>query len=327
MQIQEQAQERTALQQQLQERMALQQLIELRRRYWERLFLTTIEMSESELRATLKHRSLDRRFAAAYVVGERLLEWPNDLIPLLEDKSEAVRQAARRSLIILSFLALNPEEARRIRSPDRHGVVTPLSELTKPMDFGPKPGTKPERWAQAAKQWREWWANSARTLVTIDRPATAGETEGQRLAAVLLRVAPERRQAMMAKYRESKGVQYTEALALASARESGEERRKLREALNERMARMTDKTLGHYLEDEDAEIRRAAALGLAMKESKAHCNELIGLLLDPQPSVGRAAHAALCSLSRKDFGPRINATEDEKMEAVKRWRQWGSRGH
>jgi hypothetical protein len=72
--------------------------MELRRRYWERLFLTTIEMSESELRAALKHRSVDRRFAAAYVVGERLLEWPNDVIPLLEDKSEAVRQAARRSL-------------------------------------------------------------------------------------------------------------------------------------------------------------------------------------------------------------------------------------
>jgi hypothetical protein len=322
------------IQEQLQERMALQQLMELRRRYWERLFLTTIEMSESELRATLKHRSVARRFAAAYVVGERLLEWPSDLIPLLEDKSEAVRQAARRSLIVLSFLAVNPEEARRIRSPHPNGVVKSLSELSQPMDFGPNPGAKPKAWAQAAKQWREWWSNresrqasEARTVVAIDHPATGSETDGQRLAAALLQSAAERRQEIVEKYRDSKGVQYTEALALACTRESGEERRKLREALNERMTRMTEKTLGQYLEDEDAEIRRAAALGLAKKESKAHFGKLIGLLLDPQPIVERASHAALSSLSGKDFGPRVNATEDEKMEAAKRWRQWWESGH
>jgi len=38
--------------------------------------------------------------------------------------------------------------------------------------------------------------------------------------------------------------------------------------------------------------------------------------------VERAAHAALRSLSGKDYGPQVNATEDEKMEAVKRWQQW-----
>jgi HEAT repeat protein len=90
---------------------------------------------------------------------------------------------------------------------------------------------------------------------------------------------------------------------------------------------MTEKTLGRYLEDEDAEIRRAAALGLAMKESKTHFDALIRLLLDPQPFVERAAHAALRSLSGKDFGPKVNATEDEKMEAVQRWQQWWEGKH
>ena len=83
-----------------------------------------------------------------------------------------------------------------------------------------------------------------------------------------------------------------------------------------------EETLGRYLEDEDAEVRRAAALGLAMKESTAHVRGLIGLLLDPEPSVQRAAHAALCSLSGQDFGPRVNATEAEKLEAAARWRKW-----
>jgi hypothetical protein len=108
MQAQQKMQEQEA-----REQVALRQVQAMRLRYWEYLFLTTIEMSEPELREALKYRSGDRRFAAAYVVGERLLEWPDDLIPLLEDRTAAVRQAARRSLIISSFLARNPEEARK----------------------------------------------------------------------------------------------------------------------------------------------------------------------------------------------------------------------
>jgi len=317
------------VQDQVQQQLALQQLQQLRRRYWERLFLATIELSEPELRAALKHRTADRRFAAAYVVGERLLEWQQDLLPLLEDRSEAVRQATRRSLIILSFLALNPEEARRIRSPQRTGPVVPLSELKPPVDFGPNPGASQGVRAQAGKHWKEWWADHGSRpvkpgleLAALSSEAAANETEGSQLAAALVQADPERRPGLLAKYRDSKGVHFTEALALASARESGEARRQLREALAERMARMTEKTLGQYLEDEDAEIRRAAALALAMRDSKAHLRPLIGLLLDPQPSVERAAHAALCSLSGQDFGPRVNAAEAEKMAAASRWRKW-----
>ncbi|HZY86713.1 MAG TPA: HEAT repeat domain-containing protein [Gemmataceae bacterium] len=310
------------MREQAEQRLTLLQLQEMQRRYWERLFLTTVEMSEPELRATLKHRSSDRRFAAAYVVGERLLGWPEDLIPLLEDGSEAVRQAARRSLIILSFLTLNPEEARRTRSPQRGGPVTPLSELKSAVDFGPQPGATRSVRAKAVKEWKEWWAAQGPQLSTLDSRAAADRTEGGRLASALAQVRPESRQEIVTKYRDSKGVQYTEALALAIAREAGDARRQLREALAERMARMTEKTLGQYLEDEDAEVRRAAALGLAMRESKAHFAGLIGLLLDPQPSVERAAHAALCSLSGEDFGPRVNATEAEKTEAAARWRRW-----
>ena len=90
---QQQAQERA------EQQLTLLQMQEAQRRRWERLFLTTIEMSEPELRAALKHPSSERRFVATYVVGERLLEWQTDLLRLLEDKSEAVRQAARRGLI------------------------------------------------------------------------------------------------------------------------------------------------------------------------------------------------------------------------------------
>lgn len=315
------------MQYEAEERIALQQLQELQRQYWERLFLAAVEMSEADLRAALKHQLPDRRFAAAYVVGERLLEWQDDLIPLLRDKSEAVRQGARRSLIILSFLALNPDEARSIRSRKSDEGATPLSKLNKPVDYGPQPNAKPAALSQAVKQWKEWWADrKARqlktdSLVTLDGKK-GSDTESGKLAAALRQATPDRRRKLTAQYRDSKGVKYTEALAQAIAGETGKEQIKLREILKERMKRMTEETLGRYLEDEDAEIRRAAALGLAMKNSKTHFDTLIGLLLDPQPFVERAAHAALRSLSGRDFGPKVNATEDEKKVAVQRWRKW-----
>ena len=313
---QQQAQDR-AEQQQL-----LQKMQEAQRRRWERLFLTTVEMSEPELRAALKHPSTERRFVATYVVGERLLEWQKDLFRLLEDRSEAVRQAARRALVILSFLTLNPQEARRIRSPQRGGPETPLSELKPPVDFGPVPGAPPSDRAKAVKEWRGWWASQPPPSEAGSELVAVDGTEVGRLAAELAQAAPGSRQEVVERYRDTKGVQYTEALALAIAREQGEARRQLREALAERLTRMTEETLGRYLEDEDAEVRRAAALGLAMRESKAHVRGLIGLLLDPEPSVQRAAHAALCSLSSQDFGPRVNATEAEKLDATARWRKW-----
>jgi hypothetical protein len=138
----------------------------------------------------------------------------------------------------------------------------------------------------------------------------------------LVKAGPEGRPALIAEYRDRKGVQYSEALALAIARESGESRQQLREALARRMVRMTDKTLGEYLRDEDAELRRAAALGLAMRGRTEHLGRIIELLLDAQPTVERAAHAALCQLSGQDFGPPVNATEAEKTGAVARWRRW-----
>jgi hypothetical protein len=200
------------------------------------------------------------------------------------------------------------------------------------VDYGPRLGAKPVAQSQAVKQWKAWWADHKTGQLTTDKLVTidgkeGGQTESEQLASALRQATPERRRNIVALYRDSKGVQYTEALALVIAGETAKERLKLREVLNERMTRMTEKTLGRYLEDEDAEIRRAAALGLAMKESKTHVDALIGLLLDPQPFVERAAHAALRSLSGKDFGPKVNATEDEKMEAVKCWQQWWEGKH
>jgi hypothetical protein len=309
-----------------------------------KLYAAAIDMSEAELRAALKSKSEEERFVAAYVVGERRLRWPDDLIPLLKDKSDLVRQAARRSLIILSFLELNPEEAALIASPNPSRQPTPLDKLKKPVDFGPHPEALSGVREAAAKKWTEWWADrdamakkaggtASSSLRTVrpenllkdrsgNRRTDLDDPDRTQLADVLLSARSDERKTLVAKYRDTKGVQFTEALAEAISRSPFANRPELRDALADRMVRMKDSTLRDYLADPLAEIRRAAALGLAKRGTKSYSDRLADLLVDPDPLVGRAAHTALCQLSGEDFGPDIGADDAERADAVARWKKW-----
>jgi hypothetical protein len=166
--------------------------------------------------------------------------------------------------------------------------------------------------------WTDWWAKrdagpSLRTEIGAD-PA--------RLADTLLTAPADRRAEFIIKYRDTKGVQYTEALAAAIPKSPAAARDEVRAALAERMVRMTDTTLRRYLDDPLPEIRRAAALGLAKKGNSAHIDRLADLLLDPDPLVVQGAHEALCRLSGHDFGPKIGSSEDDRAEAAIQWRKW-----
>jgi hypothetical protein len=155
------------------------------------------------------------------------------------------------------------------------------------------------------------------------RPAPVVEdTPAARLGGDLVRARGARQEQMLQSLRDGKGVLFTEALVSAIPRLEGEARRKAREALAERMTRMSDKTLGSYLQDEDPELRRAAALAFAMKESKEHVPDLIRLLSDPEPLVERAAHAALKSLTGQDLGPAAGADRAERARAIAAWKVW-----
>src|SRR5262249_26019770 len=79
------------------------------------------------------------------------------------------------------------------------------------------------------------------------------------------------------------------------------------------------------LADEDVEIRRAAALACGMKEDRSHVPDLIPLLDDPEPAVGRAAYVALKHLTGQDFGPPASATAAEKSAAIQKWKTWWSK--
>ena len=148
------------------------------------------------------------------------------------------------------------------------------------------------------------------------------DAEIARLAAELVRAPAAQQDKVLEKLRDSKGAVYTQALASAIPKLAEAPRKKAREALADRMTRMTAATLRDKLQDEHVEIRRASALACAMKDDKAHIPDLITALEDPEPLVIRAARAALKSLTGQDFGPNVDATRAERVKAVSDWKTW-----
>jgi hypothetical protein len=126
----------------------------------------------------------------------------------------------------------------------------------------------------------------------------------------------------LAKLRDTKGSEHTQALAYGIDQLDGDKRHKAREALAERLSKLKSSFLPTYMKDDNAELRRAAALACALKEDKNHIGELIDLLNDREKTVERAAYAALKDLTNQNFGPTVSASDAEKATAIKSWREW-----
>ncbi len=128
------------------------------------------------------------------------------------------------------------------------------------------------------------------------------ESDSARLADELVKAPPTEQGALLQKLQETRGVDNTEALAFAIPRLEGETKQKAREALTARLARLKAESLMRYLEDEDSEIRRAAALACAVKKLKTAVPKLIPRLGDRDEGVKQAALTALKDLSGQDLG-------------------------
>jgi hypothetical protein len=122
--------------------------------------------------------------------------------------------------------------------------------------------------------------------------------------------------------RDSKGAEHTAGLVRAIPRLDETRQRAAREALAERLTRMTAATLRAMLKDPDAELRRAACLACAMKDDRQHIPDLIERITDRSDLVVRAARAGLKSLTDKDFGPPPVADEEAKSKAQAEWKKW-----
>jgi hypothetical protein len=151
------------------------------------------------------------------------------------------------------------------------------------------------------------------------------DVRASRLGKQLAAAEGDKQEQALKELRDAKGAAFTQALAAAIPKLEGDAFKKAREALAERLSRMTPATLGVKLDDDDPEVRRAAALAVAMKEDKAHTYRLIEMLDDREATVGHAAHAALKSLSGEDFGPARDATREEHAKVVLAWKAWWAR--
>jgi HEAT repeat protein len=156
-------------------------------------------------------------------------------------------------------------------------------------------------------------------------PRADAESEGVRLSASLLKAPPEQRDPLLARYRESKDDHYTEALACAIPHLASTLQEKVRAALVERMSRLPAALLRARLQDDDTELRHAAALACTRKSDKELVPDLIPLLLALEPEVVAGAHDNLHRLTGEDFGPRSDAAQEERAAAAAAWQTWWRR--
>jgi hypothetical protein len=159
-------------------------------------------------------------------------------------------------------------------------------------------------------------------LPTTAPPVPREHASAARLSAELVEAPPNRQDSVLQKLCDGKGSEYSQALALAIAQLSGEVKKKAREGLAERLSRLKIDNVLTYLDDENMELRRAAAIACALKEANGAAGKLIELLEDRELPVQRAAYAALKSLSGQDFGPAAKVSSDDKAKAVAAWRAW-----
>ncbi len=155
----------------------------------------------------------------------------------------------------------------------------------------------------------------------VNLPNPTGDA-GITQASKLLKASQSDWAKLLAEARDAKGPTNTRALVVAATHADGDRKAAAREALAERLCRMTPATLRAMLKADEAEARRGAALACAMKDDKDHIPDLIAMLTDADDSVVRAAKAGLKSLTGKDFGPPAIPTAEQKAAAATAWADW-----
>ena len=162
---------------------------------------------------------------------------------------------------------------------------------------------------------------AAAPVPVINLPNPTGDA-GIAQAAKMLKATSSDWAKLLAEARDAKGPTNTRALVVAATHAEGDRKTAAREALAERLCRMSAATLRATLKTEEAEARRAAALACAMKDDRDHIPDLIALLADADDAVVRAAKAGLKSFSGKDFGPPATPTAEQKTAAATAWADW-----
>lgn len=195
----------------------------------------------------------------------------------------------------------------------RSNVVRDLSQL-----FNPVLRTKPKNPNIAKGPSTTPGGNN-----TAPMPKPAADTDASSLAKSLVSAAGAKQTEILDKLTKEKGAIYTEALRLAIPQLTGDVHKRARDALSERVARFSADTIKAYLEHEDPEIRRAAAMAVYQRDERALIPNVITALGDSSEIVWRTARLVLKEMSGgRDFGPPAGATAEEKKSAIAAWTAW-----
>jgi HEAT repeat protein len=179
-----------------------------------------------------------------------------------------------------------------------------LREIT-----GLNPGDRPEDWQALLSR-----DDQGKDLLP--------EVQGTRLGDELVTTPPGGKTVLPAKVQEEQGQDKLSTLTGDLIHLQGSAREQARQALVDRLRRVPTADLRNLLQDDQAEVRRAAALVCAAREDQVLIPVLIPLLEDPDSEVADAAHEALKKLAGQDFGPAPGASLTERQSAVADWNAW-----
>jgi len=271
---------------------------------------------------TFKHPDALERLAAVTVARQKGLDLPEQLIALLRDTDEAIRQEARHALV----------------------------QLAGGTDYGPSENTDAAAADEAANRWQKWltWRNlviaygSDEPEALVARFADADSTK--RWAAVA--VARARRlpvpDKLISLLRDANAdIQQEARQALVelaggwdfgpppSADEAELNRATAgwtkwvqREKLMPQFASMTSAALAQAFQSSEP-LQRWAAVAAARRQRAPLLGELIGMVRDPDNEVRQEARQALIQLTRGiDHGPPENATAAQCETAFHDWDSW-----
>jgi hypothetical protein len=115
--------------------------------------------------------------------------------------------------------------------------------------------------------------------------------------------------------KDGEGVVYTVALADAIPKLPKDYRDKARQALAERLSRMTADTLRNKFQEDDVEIRRAAVQASVIKGDSSLVSDLSELLEDPNPAVAGLADDAIKTLSKNKKKQKADQPSETSVSA------------
>jgi hypothetical protein len=250
-----------------------------------------------QLRAKLKDDNPLYRLGAVQSIHRRRMHVERELIESLEDEQPLIRHGARQALV----------------------------RLARGADFGPRPAADRMERKQAVRRWQTWLALQKRTSdADVEEPAPAdpAEAEAVRLAIELVQAKNDVETPLLERLRSAPEPQGTLALTTAIAELKGPRQAQARFALAKRLSDDPEAALKKRITDENAEVRRAAAVAVGRKKAKTLLPDTLKLLEDQEADVAQAARATLKQLTGKDFGPAPKATPLDRSIAVGQWYQW-----